>query len=164
MSLPASTIRSATPEDTQWVIEQHGSVYADEYDWDFRFRDLVAEIAEEFDRNFDPSRERAWIAERDGQPIGCVYLVRKTDDIAQLRLLLVLPSGRGLGVGARLVRECIDFATARGYSKVRLWTQSNLVSARRIYEAAGFRLIEETPNDMWGKPLTSQTWEMDLTI
>ena len=162
MTKPAFTLRQHSPEDIEWVIRRHGEIYTEEYGWDSRFRDLVAHIAHAFIRDFDPRLERCWIAERDGERIGCVFLVRKTTDIAQLRLLLVEPSARGLGVGRTLVSECIAFASARRYSKLRLWTNDVLVSARRIYEAAGFRLIEEEPHDMWGKPLISQTWELDL--
>ena len=162
MTKPAFTLREHSPQDIEWVIRRHGEIYTDEYGWDSRFRDLVADIAHEFIRDFDPRLERCWIAERSGERIGCVFLVRKTSDIAQLRLLLVEPSARGLGVGRMLVSECVDFASACGYSKLRLWTNDVLVSARRIYEAAGFKLIEEEPHDMWGRPLTSQTWELDL--
>ena len=162
MSEVSFTIRPHTPDDIDWVIRRHGEIYADEYGWDSRFRDLVAQIATDFIRDFDPSREHCWIAERGGERIGCVFIVRKSHDIAQLRLLLVEPSARGLGVGRRLVQECIDFASAHGYRKMRLWTNDVLLSARRIYEAAGFRLIEEEQHESWGKPLTSQTWELEL--
>ena len=162
MSKAAFTIRPHAPDDIDWVIRRHGEIYASEYGWDSRFRDLVAQIASEFIRDFDPSREHCWVAERGGERAGCVFLVRKSDDIAQLRLLLVEPSARGLGVGRGLVQECIDFASAHGYRKMRLWTNDVLLSARRIYEAAGFRLIEEEKHESWGKPLTSQTWELVL--
>ena len=162
MSEAAFTIRAHAPDDIDWVIRRHGEIYASEYGWDSRFRDLVAQIASDFTRDFNPSRENCWVAERGGERIGCVFLVRKSDDIAQLRLLLVEPSARGLGVGRRLVQECIDFASAHGYRKMRLWTNDVLLSARRIYEAAGFRLIEEEKHESWGKPLTSQTWELVL--
>ncbi len=162
MSESSFTLRLHEPDDIEWVIRRHGEIYTEEYGWDTRFRDLVEQIALDFVRDFDSSRERCWIAERSGERIGCVFLVRKTDDIAQLRLLLVEPSARGLGVGRKLVQECIDFASSHGYSKMRLWTNDVLISARRIYEAAGFTLIEEETHASWGKPLTSQTWELTL--
>jgi GNAT superfamily N-acetyltransferase len=160
----AFILRQHEPDDIGWVIRRHGEIYTEEYGWDSRFRDLVEKIALDFIRDFDPSFERCWIAERSGERIGCVFLVRRTYDIAQLRLLLVEPSARGLGVGRKLVQECIDFASAHGYSKVRLWTNDVLVSARRIYEAAGFTLIEEEEHSSWGKPLKSQTWEVQLDL
>lgn len=156
------TLREHRDDDIEWVIRRHGEIYTEEYGWDHRFQDLVGEIATDFIRDLNPERERCWIAEQEGVRIGCIFLVYKSDDIAQLRLLLVEPSARGLGVGSRLVQECIDFAVAHKYSKVRLWTNDVLISARRIYEAAGFALIEEENHSSWGKPLTSQTWELDL--
>ena len=162
MTEPAFTFRHHEPGDTEWVIRRHREIYTQEYGWDSRFGDLVEQIALDFIRDFDASHERCWIAERAGDRIGCVFLVRKSDQLAQLRLLLVDPSARGLGVGRKLVQECIDFASAHGYSKMRLWTNDVLISARRIYEAAGFRLIEEEEHASWGKTLMSQTWELDL--
>ena len=156
------TLREHRDDDIEWVMRRHGEIYTEEYGWDHRFQDLVGEIATDFIRDLNPERERCWIAEQEGVRIGCIFLVYKSDDIAQLRLLLVEPSARGLGVGSRLVQECIDFAVAHKYSKVRLWTNDVLISARRIYEAAGFALIEEENHSSWGKPLTSQTWELDL--
>ena len=156
------SIRAHTAEDIEWIIRRHGEIYTAEYGWDSRFRDLVEEIARDFVRTFDPARERCWIAERPGERVGCVMLVQKPENVAQLRLLLVEPSARGLGVGRRLVQECIDFSVACGYEKMRLWTNDVLISARKIYEAAGFRLVDEENHDSWGRPLVSQTWELDL--
>jgi|SRR5688572_22829895 len=164
MSESLFELRPPTEADIEWVVRRHGEIYAMEYGWDEGFRDLVAEIADAFLRNFDPRRERCWIAERHGRRIGCVFLVRKSDDIAQLRLLLVEPDARGLGLGRRLVQECIDFAIASGYSKMQLWTNDVLLSARKIYEAAGFELIGSEAHASWGKPLVSQTWELDLGL
>ena len=155
-------LRVHRPDDIGWLVKRHEEIYSREYGWDSRFGDLVAEIAEKFARDFDPARERCWIAERDGRRIGCVMVVHNSDETAQLRLLLVDPEARGLGLGRTLVQECVDFATTRGYSKLRLWTNDVLVSARKIYEAAGFVLVEEEHHDSWGKPLTSQTWELEL--
>jgi N-acetylglutamate synthase-like GNAT family acetyltransferase len=156
------TLREPTDDDLDWVVRRHGEIYSDEYGWDSRFRDLVAEITTKFSQEFDPVCERGWIAEREGERVGCVFLVRKSDLIAQLRLLLVEPSARGLGLGRTLVNECIEFAAFCEYEKIQLWTNDVLVSARKIYEAAGFRLIDEEHHDSWGRPLTSQTWELDL--
>ncbi|MEO8192711.1 MAG: GNAT family N-acetyltransferase [Gemmatimonadales bacterium] len=155
-------LRPHGPDDIEWVVRRHGEIYTAEYGWDHRFEELVAEIAEKFIRHHDPLRERCWIAELDGANVGCVFLVQHSDDVAQLRLLLVEPSARGLGLGQRLVQECIQFARAAGYKRMRLWTNDILISARRIYEAAGFALVEEEKHESWGKPLTSQTWQMEL--
>lgn len=155
-------LREHRAGDIGWVIQRHGEIYTEEYGWDTRFETLVGEIALKFLRDNDPGRERLWIAERDGIKLGCVLLVERSKSLAQLRLLLVEPSARGLGIGQRLVAECISFARAAGYKRMRLWTNDVLVSARKIYQAAGFRLIEEEQHDSWGKPLTSQTWEMSL--
>lgn len=156
------TLRPHRAGDIGWVIERHGVIYTAEYGWDMRFEALVAEIASKFLASNDPGREHCWIAELDGMRVGCVFLVEKSKTIAQLRLLLVEPSARGRGIGARLVAECIDFARKAGYSKMRLWTNDVLQSARKIYQAQGFRLIEEEKHSSWGKPLTSQTWELNL--
>jgi DNA-binding MarR family transcriptional regulator/GNAT superfamily N-acetyltransferase len=162
-SEPKITLRAHRPGDIGWVIERHGVIYTGEYDWDERFEALVAGIASKFLAHNDPKRERCWIAEMDGARVGCVFLVERSKTIAQLRLLLVEPSARGHGIGQRLVAECIAFAKKAGYSRMRLWTNDVLISARKIYQAAGFRLIEEEHHSSWGKPLTSQTWEMHLS-
>jgi DNA-binding MarR family transcriptional regulator/N-acetylglutamate synthase-like GNAT family acetyltransferase len=156
-------LRSHQPGDMGWVVHRHGVLYAQEYGYDETFEALVAEIAAKFIQYFDPKRERCWIAEKDGEIVGSVFLVKKTNTIAKLRLLLVEPSARGLGIGKRLVGECLRFARQVGYKKMVLWTQSELPAARHIYQEAGFRLVQQERHRSWGRDdLVSQIWEVKL--
>ena len=145
-----------------WVIERHGAVYHQEWGWGEQFEGLVAQIVARFMEGHDPRRERAWIAEHGGLRVGSIFLVAKTLSVAKLRLLLVDPAARGLGVGQRLVTECVHFARAAGYRKIVLWTQSILGPARHIYAKAGFRRVGQEPNEEFGKGLVSETWELKL--
>ena len=160
-SSPA-VLREPRPGDLGWVVQSHGALYAREYGFDSSFEGLVAEIAAKFLSSFDASRERCWIADIDGAQVGSVFLVRHSDDVAKLRLLLVDPAGRGQGLGQRLVAECIAFAKACGYRRITLWTQSILVAARAIYQQAGFRLVATEPHRSFGQSLTGETWELEL--
>jgi DNA-binding MarR family transcriptional regulator/GNAT superfamily N-acetyltransferase len=155
-------LREPRPGDMGWVVQSHGALYASEYGWDASFEALVAEIAAKFLHSFDASRERCWIAEIEGQQVGSVFLVRESDEVAKLRLLLVDPAARGQGLGRRLVGACIGFARACGYRKITLWTQSILVSARNIYRDTGFVLVNAEPHRSFGQSLTGETWEMKL--
>jgi GNAT superfamily N-acetyltransferase len=158
-------LRQHRPGDIGWVVERHGALYAQEYGWNERFEALVARIAADFIDHLDPTRERCWIAERNGQRLGCVFFVRDTespDDTARLRLLLVDPAARGLGLGRTLVQQCTAFARSAGYRRIVLWTNSVLTSARRIYEQEGYCLLREKPYTSFGKDLVSQDWQLDL--
>jgi DNA-binding MarR family transcriptional regulator/GNAT superfamily N-acetyltransferase len=155
-------LRMHQPGDMGWVVHRHGVLYAQEYGWDERFEALVAQIAAEFIQKLDARRERCWIAEREGEIAGSVFLVKKSERVAKLRLLLVEPSARGLGIGARLVDECIRFARQAGYRKITLWTQSNLTAARHIYSKAGFRIVKRERNESFGHTLVSETWDLPL--
>ncbi|MES3035787.1 MAG: bifunctional helix-turn-helix transcriptional regulator/GNAT family N-acetyltransferase [Gemmatimonadota bacterium] len=161
---PPYTLRAHRPGDMGWVLKRHGEIYAADYGWDLTFEALVARIAADFLDHFDPAREYCWIAERDGENVGCVFVVRhpERDGVAKLRMLLVEQSARGLGIGHRLVDECTQFARAAGYHTITLWTNDILHGARRIYEKAGYRLVREESHRSFGHDLVGQHWDLVL--
>ena len=155
-------LRPHQPGDLGWAVQQHGLLYAEQYSWDETFEALAAEVSAKFLREFDPKWERSWIAEKDGENVGCVFLVRQSDDVAKLRMLLVHPKARGLGIGKRLVEECVRFARGRGYKKVTLWTNDVLTTARHIYQQTGFKLVAEERHKSFGHHMVGETWELEL--
>jgi GNAT superfamily N-acetyltransferase len=155
-------LRSHQPGDIGWVIARHGALYHQEYGWDVRFEAMVAEICAKFIHEFDAERERCWIAEDAAGPLGCIFLVKKTKTTAKLRMLLVEPRARGLGLGNRLVDECLDFARQAGYKKITLWTNDILHAARQIYVKRGFVLVKEEQHQNFGALLNGQYWDLKL--
>jgi GNAT superfamily N-acetyltransferase len=159
---PPYRLRSPHPADLGWVVARHATLYAQEYGWGDPFEGMCAQIVADFIANYDPARERCWIAERNGKTVGSVFLVKDSDDGARIRLLLVDPMARSLGIGMRLVEECISFARQAGYRKITLWTHSVLTAARNIYQRTGFKLVDSKPHSNWGKEVVGETWELEL--
>jgi len=160
--LPQVRLRRHRPGDLGWVVQRHGELYWREYGYDERFEALVAGIAARFVEKFDARRERCWIAQRGGERLGAVFVVKQSERVAKLRLLIVEPAARGLGLGWRLVSACVGFARAAGYRKLVLWTQSELTAARAIYEKLGFRKVRSEPHRSFGKRLVGEYWELKL--
>lgn len=159
---PTFQLRKYQPGDIDWVVYRHGVLYEREYGWGIRFETLVADVAAWFLKHNDPSCERCWIAVRDDSRLGCVMLVREDVHTARLRFLLVEPEARGFGVGRRLIRECTQFARQAGYHRIVLWTNSNLLAARRLYEQEGYQLIRSEAHELFGENLVGETWELIL--
>jgi DNA-binding MarR family transcriptional regulator/GNAT superfamily N-acetyltransferase len=155
-------LRAPRPGDFGWIVKRHAEVYALEYRWTAPFEGLCAQIVADFANKFDPGRERCWIAEMNGDNAGSVMLAKDSDTVARIRLLLVDPKARGLGLGARLTGEAIGFARSAGYQKITLWTHRELTAARHIYQKAGFRLMRSEQHESWGRPVTSEFWDLDL--
>ena len=155
-------LRQHRPGDMGWIVYRQALLYAEEYGWDETYEGLAAEIVAQFIKNYDPKRERCWIAEKDGERVGAVFVAKASVEIAKLRLLHVERQARGLGIGRRLVEECVGFARQAGYQKMTLWTQSILRAARQIYQETGFQIVGQEQHHSFGKDLTAETWELDL--
>lgn len=156
------TVREHRAGDMGWIVSRQSALYTEEYGWTMEYEALAAEIVAQFLKTFDPGRERCWIAEQEGTPVGAVMIVRQSDAVAKLRLLHVEGAARGLGIGKRLVAECVRFSRAAGYERITLWTQSNLLAARHLYQAAGFTCVSTEPHHRFGKDLVAETWELAL--
>ena len=159
---PTFVLRPPRPGEMGWIVSRHGALYAEEEGYSEQFEGVVAQVVADFLRCHDATNERCWIAETNGAPVGSVMLVKKSPRTAKLRLLLVDPSARGLGIGSALIRKCIAFARKAGYSKMTLWTHKNLRGARRLYRQAGFRLVSATRNPSFGRKLVDEIWELEL--
>jgi DNA-binding MarR family transcriptional regulator/N-acetylglutamate synthase-like GNAT family acetyltransferase len=159
---PAFVLRPHRPGDMGWITARHGALYTEEYGLNHKMEAYVAEVVAKFLRDFNPAREHCWIAEQDGAPIGSVFLVKESETVGKLRLLIVEPKARGLGVGRRLVEECVRFARQAGYSEVTLWTHSILIAARRIYDSVGFKIVASETHDEFGPELVGETWTLRL--
>jgi GNAT superfamily N-acetyltransferase len=155
-------LRAPVPGDFGWMVKRHAELYAQEYQWTEPFEGLCAKIVADFANNFDATRERCWIADMNGENAGCIFLAKDSETVARVRLLLVEPKMRGLGLGARLVDECIRFARRAGYKKITLRTHSVLTAARHIYEKAGFKLMRSEEHNSWGRPVVSEHWDLEL--
>jgi GNAT superfamily N-acetyltransferase len=155
-------LRQPEPGDMGWVVQSNGTLYAQEYDWDESYEALVAQIVADFVKNLDPKKERCWIAEKDGENVGAVFLVKESKEVARLRLLIVDPKARGLGIGKRLVDECTRFARRAGYKQITLWTNSVLLAARSIYKKAGYELAKSESHHSFGHELVGETWVLTL--
>jgi ribosomal protein S18 acetylase RimI-like enzyme len=155
-------LRFHQPGDFGWIVYRQATLYAEEYGWDWTYEALAAEIVAQFIKNYDSKRERVWVAEKDGERVGAVLVAKESGKIAKLRLLHVERKARGLGIGKRLVEECVRFARQAGYQKMTLWTQSILHAARGIYKKAGFQIVQEKKHHSFGKNLTAEIWELDL--
>ena len=158
----AYILRAPVPGDFGWMVKRHAELYAQKYQWAEPFEGLCAKIVADFANNFDAKRERCWIADMNGENVGCIFLAKDSETVARIRLLLVEPKARGLGLGARLVDECIGFARRAGYKKITLWTHSVLTAARHIYEKAGFKLASTDKHESWGRAVVSEHWDLEL--